>query len=291
MPENGLTTRLREYGRLMRVDRPIGTYLLLWPALWALWLSSAGRPQLTVLLVFVAGVFLMRSAGCVINDYADRHFDGHVARTRDRPLARGAVSPREALVLFAVLCVLAFALVLLLNPLTVAMSLVAVALAAVYPYFKRITHLPQVVLGLAFSWSIPMAYTAHTNALPPVEAWLLYGAAVLWTVAYDTMYAMVDRADDVRIGIKSTAVLFAGLDRLIIGILQALVLVLLAAVGLFHQLGIWYYAGLAVAAGLAVREQFMIRDREPGRCFAAFLHNSWFGAAVFGGIFLHYLLG
>ncbi|MDZ7750707.1 MAG: 4-hydroxybenzoate octaprenyltransferase [Gammaproteobacteria bacterium] len=290
MPDPGLAGRLREYGRLMRVDRPIGTYLLLWPALWALWLSSAGHPDPVVLLVFVAGVFLMRSAGCVINDYADRHFDGHVARTRDRPLARGAVTPREALVLFAVLCALAFALVLLLNPLTVAMSLVAVLLAAIYPYFKRITHLPQLVLGLAFSWSIPMAYTAHTDALPPFEAWLLYGAAVMWTVAYDTMYAMVDRVDDVRIGIKSTAVLFGGMDRLIIGVLQAMVLVLLGIVGQLHQLGAWYYAGLVVAAGLAIREQAMIRHREPARCFAAFLHNSWFGAAVFGGIFLHYLL-
>ena len=290
MTPQALTGRLREYGRLMRVDRPIGTYLLLWPALWALWLSSDGRPDLLVTLVFVAGVFLMRSAGCVINDFADRDFDPHVARTRNRPLARGTVSPREALVLFAVLCLAAFGLVLLLNPLTVAMSLVALALAVVYPFLKRFTHLPQVWLGLAFSWSIPMAYTAQTDSLPPLAGWLLYLAGVLWTVAYDTMYAMVDRDDDLQIGVKSTAVLFASLDRLMIGVLQGAVLLLLVVVGELNGLGPFYYAGLAVAAGLAVHEQVMIREREPARCLAAFLHNSWFGAAVFAGIFVHFLV-
>lgn len=281
--------RLHQYAQLTRINRPIGAFLLLWPTLWALWIAAAGVPDLPVLLVFVLGVLLMRSAGCVINDYADRKVDPHVRRTRERPIAAGRVAPAEALRLFVVLCVAAFALVLLMNFLTVALSVVAVALAAVYPFMKRYTYLPQVVLGAAFGWAVPMAFAAQTGTLPQV-AWVVFVANVLWATAYDTIYAMVDRDDDLRIGVKSTAILFGDMDRPMVALLQALVLFALVMVGQDQELGIWYYLGLAVAAAFAGYEQFLIRDRSREGCFRAFLHNNWFGAAVFAGLALDYAL-
>lgn len=280
--------RARVYARLMRIDRPIGTLLLLWPALWALWIAAEGMPDVHVLVVFVLGVFLMRSAGCVINDYADRAIDGHVTRTKHRPFARGEVTPREALTLFAVLCLLAFLLVLTLNTLTILLSFAAVVLAATYPFMKRHTYLPQVHLGMAFAWSVPMAFAALTGAVPQ-EAWLLYIAAILWTTAYDTMYAMVDRDDDLRIGVKSTAILFAEQDRLIIALIQALTLIVLLVAGSRFELGGAFTLGLLAAAGLAAWQQYLIRRRESAACFHAFLNNNWFGAAIFAGIVFHYL--
>ena len=284
MSRGVLAERLHQYVRLTRLDRPIGTLLLLWPTLWSLWLASGGRPDPLVTAVFVAGVVLMRSAGCVINDYADRAIDPHVRRTRSRPLARGAVSPREALVLFAVLTLIAFGLVLLMNRMTVALSVVAVILAITYPFMKRHTHLPQVHLGLAFGWAVPMAWTAQTGHLPPLEGWLLLVATVLWAVAYDTMYAMVDREDDRHIGVKSTAILFGDLDRVLIGGFQIATLGVLTVVGVLADLGLFWYLGLAVAAALGAYQQVLIRDREPRQCFRAFLNNNWVGAAVFAGL-------
>ncbi len=281
--------RLQTYIRLMRLDKPIGILLLLWPTLWALWIAGEGGPDLLVLFVFVTGVVLMRSAGCVINDFADRDFDGRVARTRHRPVATGEVSPRQALNLFLGLTLTAFLLVQFMNTLTVALSFAGAALAATYPFSKRYTHLPQVHLGLAFGWAVPMAFAAQTGAVPKA-AWLLLIAATLWAVVYDTMYAMVDREDDLRIGVKSTAILFAESDRLIIGIVQALMLFDLLAVGHVVKLGWVYHLGLVVAAGLAAYHQYLIKDRLPERCFQAFLHNNWLGAAVFAGIAGDYLL-
>ncbi len=278
------------YARLMRLDKPIGIYLLLWPTLWALWIAGEGKPDLLVLGVFVLGVVLMRSAGCVINDYADRNIDPHVARTCKRPVASGEVKPREALILFGVLCMLAFALVLLMNPLTVYLSFVAVALAALYPFMKRYTNLPQVVLGAAFGWAVPMAFAAQTGEVPRI-AWLLFVATVLWTTAYDTMYGMVDREDDLKIGVKSTAILFGESDRVVIAVLQLLALGALVLAGQAASLDGYYYFGLALAAGLVLYQQYLIREREPVACFKAFLNNHWFGAAVFSGIVLAYLAG
>ncbi|WJW76790.1 4-hydroxybenzoate octaprenyltransferase [Thiohalobacter sp. IOR34] len=280
--------RLYQYYLLMRLDRPIGILLLLWPTLWALWMAAGGLPDLQVLLVFVAGVVLMRSAGCVINDFADRRIDPHVRRTRERPIAAGRVSPREALLLFAVLCLAAFALVLTLNRLTVLLSFGALALAALYPFTKRYTRLPQVVLGAAFGWAIPMAFAAQTGEVPRL-AWLLFTVNVLWATAYDTMYAMVDREDDLKIGVKSTAILFGEADRLVIGVLQLLVLLGLVLAGRLASLGLLYHFGLLLAAGFALYQQYLIRRRDAEGCFAAFLNNNWFGAAVFVGIVLDYL--
>ena len=277
----------RAYARLMRLHRPIGTLLLLWPTLWALWLAAEGLPDLDVLAVFVLGTLLMRSAGCVINDYADRHFDGHVERTRDRPLATGEVEPRRALALFGVLVLAAGLLVLTRNALTIQLAFVAVALAAVYPFMKRHTYLPQVWLGAAFAWSVPMGFAAQTGAVPPL-AWLLLSAVVLWVLVYDTQYAMVDREDDLRIGIKSTAILFDDADRPVIGILQGLLLVDLWLVGRQAELGLPYLLGLGAAAALAVYQQWLIRARAPAGCFRAFLNNNWFGLAVFAGIAASY---
>ena len=280
--------RLREYALLMRLHRPIGILLLLWPTLWALWIAGQGRPDLKVLIVFVLGVVLMRSAGCVINDYADRDFDPHVERTRERPIAAGRVSPREALVLFVILCVAAFGLVLFMNPLTIALSAVAVLLGASYPFTKRYTHLPQLYLGVAFGWSIPMAFAAQTGAVPPL-AWVLFAANVLWVIAYDTAYAMVDRDDDLRIGIKSTAILFGTYDRLMVGLSHTAALGLLVLIGAVAGRGMAYYFGLAVAAGLAAYQQRLIRERSRAGCFQAFLNNNRFGAAVFAGLLADYL--
>jgi len=281
--------RLRRYALLVRLNRPIGIFLLLWPALWALWIAGDGRPPWQVVLVFVLGVVCMRSAGCAINDYADRHFDGRVARTRDRPLATGLVSPREALWVFVGLSLVAFALVLTLDRQTVLLSLGALALAAAYPFMKRFTHLPQVVLGAAFGWAAPMAFSAVQGVVPPL-AWWLFLAAVLWALIYDTEYAMVDREDDRAIGIKSTAILFGRYDRLIIALLQLLLLGLLAWIGWNAARGAGYWAGLVVGAGLFAWQQYLIRERRPARCFAAFLNNNWFGMSVFLGLALDYAL-
>jgi len=280
--------RLLLYAYLMRLHKPIGIFLLLWPALWALWIAGEGAPDPLVVFVFVAGVVLMRSAGCVINDYADRRFDPHVARTRDRPIAAGRVATREALILFAVLCLLAFGLVLLMNRLTILLSLAGAFLAVSYPFMKRYTHLPQVYLGAAFGWAVPMAFAAQTGGVPR-EAWLLFVATVLWATAYDTMYGMVDREDDLKIGVKSTAILFGEADRAIIAIVQVLLLLALLLAGQAAGLGGYYYFGLLLAAALAVYQQYLIREREPQACFRAFLNNNWFGAAVFAGILLDYL--
>jgi len=280
--------RVTQYYYLTRLHRPIGILLLLWPTGWALWAAAGGWPDWPVLLVFLLGVVLMRSAGCVINDFADRDFDPQVSRTRERPIASGRVTPKEALWLFAGLCLLAFLLVLSMNRLTIYLSFVAVALAAIYPFMKRYTHLPQVVLGMAFGWSIPMAFAAQTGEVPRI-AWLIYVINVLWSVIYDTMYAMVDREDDLRAGVKSTAVLFAEADRVIIGILQAFMLLGLLLLGTQLGLSTAYNAGVAVAAGLSLYQQYLIRNREPAACFKAFLNNSWLGFAVFAGLFLSYL--
>jgi 4-hydroxybenzoate polyprenyltransferase len=289
MQAREIAERLYHYALLMRLNRPIGIFLLLWPTLWALWIGSAGRPDPLALIVFVLGVVLMRSAGCVINDYADRDIDPHVQRTAQRPLAAGKVSPREALILFAVLCLIAFLLVLLMNRLTVLMSFAAVLLAVSYPFAKRYTHLPQVHLGAAFGWAVPMVFAAQTGSVPQV-AWLLFIATVLWATAYDTMYAMVDRADDLRIGVKSTAILFGDADRVIIGFIQGLMLSAMILIGMRVHLGWPYYAGLSVALGLAVYQQVLIKDRTPALCLKAFLNNNWFGAAIFAGIVAHYFL-
>lgn len=281
--------RLRDYAQLMRLHRPIGSLLLLWPVLWALWFAGAGRPNALVFVVFVAGVVLMRSAGCVINDYADRGFDPHVERTRDRPLASGRVSPREALVLFVLLSLIAFMLVLSMNRLTILLSFVGAALAASYPFMKRWTHFPQFYLGAAFGWGIPMAFAAQTGALP-ADAWILFAANIFWAAAYDTAYAMVDRDDDIKIGVKSTAILFGRADRLMVAVFHALTLGLLIWVGARNLLGLPYYMGLAAAAGLALYQQWLMRARSRDGCFRAFLNNNWFGAAVFAGLVLDYLI-
>ncbi|HET6396914.1 MAG TPA: 4-hydroxybenzoate octaprenyltransferase [Pseudoxanthomonas sp.] len=281
--------RLGQYWKLVRGDRPIGVLLLLWPTWWALWLAAGGAPPLWTLFVFTAGVWLTRSAGCVINDYADRWLDPQVERTRGRPLATGAVSGREALAVFAVLMLVAFALVLTLNRLTVWLSFAGLFLAATYPYLKRYTYLPQVYLGMAFGWGIPMAFAAVQGTVPAL-AWLLYCANILWATAYDTWYAMVDRDDDLRAGSKSTAILFGDLDLVAQGVLYALAFLALALAGRQAQLGMAYWAGLGVAALLVAWEFWIARRRERGPCFRAFLHNNWVGAAVFAGIAAHYLM-
>jgi 4-hydroxybenzoate polyprenyltransferase len=288
-----LRQRLRRqwphYVALTRLNRPIGIFLLLWPTWWALLIAGDGRPDAWVTVVFTLGVVLMRSAGCVINDLADRGFDGHVRRTRTRPIVAGEVRPNEALVLFLMLCAAAFALVLTTNFYTIMLSFVGVLLAASYPFAKRYTHLPQFHLGLAFGWGIPMAFAAQTGALP-AAAWLLLIVNVLWSVVYDTMYAMVDREDDIRIGVKSTAILFGDADRFIIGVLQASMLGTLWLIGANLDLRWPYYMGLIVAAVLFVYHQYLIRRREPENCFRAFLHNNWAGMAIFVGLLASYLV-
>jgi 4-hydroxybenzoate polyprenyltransferase len=286
--ENQFRNAMTLYARLMRLDRPIGTLLLLWPMLWGLWIASEGRPDPHVFAIFVLGVIVMRAAGCVINDFADRKLDAHVRRTRDRPLASGQVAPFEALLLFAGLGLIAIGLVLTLNRLSQLLAIVGAALAIVYPFTKRVFSLPQFVLGAAFTWSIPMVYAAQTGAVPRL-AWLLFFAGLLWSAAYDTMYAMVDREDDLKIGIKSTAILFGDLDRLIIGIMQLMVLLALWLVGNEAHLGIAYRCGLALAACFALYQQRLIRARRPEDCFRAFLNNNYFGMAVFLGLVLDYL--
>ncbi len=281
--------KLLYYIQLVRLNRPIGIYLLLWPTLWALWFAAEGLPDLQILFIFIAGVVLMRSAGCAINDYADREFDPHVSRTKLRPLAAGLITPKEALAVFISLSLIAFLLALRLNALTLVLSIVALFLAITYPFMKRFHHLPQVHLGAAFSWAIPMAFTAITGEFPSLIAWLLFIAAVLWTTAYDTMYAMCDREDDLKIGVKSSAILFGQHDRLIVGILQALTLILLGIVGVLANRGLWYWLGLGIAVGFALYQQWLIRKREPMPSLQAFLNNHWLGMAIFIGLALDYI--
>lgn len=280
--------KLLAFHRLMRTDKPIGALLLLWPTLWALWVATPGVPPLWILLVFVAGVWLMRAAGCVVNDYADRKFDGHVKRTANRPLPSGAVTEKEARGLFVVLVLVAFALVLTLNIMTILLSVAALALAWIYPFMKRYTHLPQVVLGAAFGWSIPMAFSAVSESVP-LSCWIMFLANILWAVAYDTQYAMVDRDDDVKIGIKSTAILFGRHDKLIIGILQVAVLALMTAIGWINGLGWSYYAAVVVAGALFVYQQMLIAGRDRDACFKAFLNNNYVGLVLFLGLAVSYL--
>src|SRR5579859_2561219 len=282
-----MRARTWAYLRLMRMNKPIGAFLLLWPTLWALWLATEGRPTPKLFSVFVAGVFVMRAAGCIINDYADRGYDPQVTRTRERPLATGEVSVIEALALFVVLGLIAFGLVSTLNTLCLQLAFVGLALAMSYPFMKRYTYLPQPYLGLAFGWGIPMAFAAAQGNVPDV-AWLIFIANILWATVYDTMYAMVDRADDLKIGVKSTAILFGSMDKKIMGILQLLLLANLALLGSRMQLGAVYYIGLGFAACFAVYQQRLIRKREPEKCLQAFMNNNWFGASVFAGILLHY---
>lgn len=278
-------TKLQAYSRLMRINKPIGTLLLLWPTFWALWLSDMAHPPLLVFIVFTAGVFIMRAAGCVINDFADRKVDGHVKRTHQRPLPSGAVSAKEAKVLFVGLALVAFALVLTMNLMTILLSVVGLALAWTYPFMKRYTHLPQVVLGAAFGWAIPMAWAAVSESLPLV-CWLVFLANICWTVAYDTMYAMVDRDDDLKIGIKSTAILFGRYDKLIVGLLQLATLLLMVVVGILQHLNSAFYWSLLLAAVLFVHQQKLIAQRERDACFQAFLNNNYVGMALFVGVLL-----
>ena len=283
------TSKTRAMLQLIRFDKPIGTLLLLWPTLWALWIAAEGVPDADLLVIFLLGTFLTRSAGCIVNDLADRHVDGAVARTSGRPLVTGAVSVKEALLLFFTLMLLAFGLVLLTNTLTIQLSIVAVLLASTYPFMKRYTHLPQVVLGLAFSWGIPMAFTAQLNQLPPA-LWLLFLGNLWWIVAYDTKYAMVDREDDIHAGVKSTAILFGVYDRLAVAILQILCLLTLYLAGREFSLGLYFKLSLVVAAAMFGYQQYLIRDRDRDACFRAFLHNNWVGLAIFVGIVLHYAI-
>lgn len=277
------SSKLRAYALLMRIDKPIGIYLLLWPALWALWIAAEGIPPLDLLLIFTAGVFLTRSAGCVINDFADRKIDGHVKRTAQRPIPSGMVTAKEALILFAVLMLCAFVLVLFTNIETIMLSFGGLVLAACYPFMKRYTHLPQVFLGAAFAWSIPMAFTAVSGEVPHL-AWLIYIATLLWTVAYDTMYGMVDRDDDVKLGVKSTAILFGDADKLIIGLLQLCTLITLVILGTRLEFNFVYYISVAATAGLFIYQQVLIRFRQRERCFQAFLNNHYAGLILFIGI-------
>lgn len=283
----GVVTQLRNYGKLMRIDKPIGFWLLLWPTLWALWLAGVGRPDPGLFVVFVLGVFVMRSAGCVLNDYADRKIDPYVERTRTRPLASGAVAPFEALILFAALGLIAIGLATMLNRPARLLAIVAAGLTIAYPFIKRFVSIPQFVLGAAFGWAVPMAFAAQTAEIPQL-AWLVFGIALIWAVVYDTFYAMVDREDDRRLGVKSTAILFGDVDLFVIAGLQILMLLALVLVGLRAELGFWYYLSVGGAAGLMAYHQWLAHDRQPAGCFAAFLHNHNIGIVIFVGIVLHY---
>lgn len=283
-----MNDKCQAYIQLMRLDRPIGILLLLWPTLSALWIAAEGWPDPLVLVIFVLGVVVMRSAGCVINDYADRHIDGKVVRTMNRPLATGALSENDALKLFAGLGVLAFVLVIFLNDLTILMSIVGLFLAATYPFMKRYTHLPQIYLGAAFGWAIPMAFAAQTGTVPMI-AWLLFVANVIWSTIYDTFYAMADREDDVLAGVKSTAILFGDDDKAIIAILQVTFLIAMLMVGSQLELSFIYYIGVLVTLGLFLYQQHLVRDRQAAACLQAFLNNNWVGAALFAGIVMHYV--
>jgi 4-hydroxybenzoate polyprenyltransferase len=279
---------LTQYAYLMRLDKPIGILLLLWPTLWALWLASKGQPDLKILAIFVGGVILMRSAGCVLNDFADRRFDGHVQRTRQRPLASGKVSIVEALVIAALLSLCAFLLVLQCNFLTIILAFVGAGLTLFYPFMKRFTHLPQVGLGAAFTWGVPMAFAAELGKVD-VSAWFLFFSGMLWPIIYDTMYAMVDREDDIKIGVKSTAILFNQKDRLLIGVLQIAFVICLAVLGLIFELNSIYYTSIFIVTLLFIYQQSLLRNHEPQLCFKAFLNNNWVGFTIFAAIVLSYL--
>lgn len=285
--KQSVVTQLRNYGKLMRVDKPIGTWLLLWPTLWALWLAGEGHPDPGLFVVFVVGVFVMRSAGCVLNDYADRKIDPYVERTRTRPIPSGAVAPMEALMLFVALSLIAIGLATMLNRPARMLAIIAAGLTVAYPFIKRIVSIPQFVLGAAFGWAVPMAFAAQTGQTSQL-AWLVFGTALIWAVIYDTFYAMVDREDDRKIGVKSTALLFGDVDLFVIAALQVLMLAALVLVGLRAELGFWYYLSVAAAAGLMGYHQWLARDRQPAGCFAAFLHNHNIGFVVFVGIVLNY---
>lgn len=288
LPRLGST--LYQYALLMRLHRPIGIWLLMWPMLWALWIASNGRPDERVLIVFMAGAVLMRSAGCVINDYADRDIDPFVKRTRDRPLAARRLSPQEALLLFTALSLITTGLVYTLHPLAQLLAVAGGALAVTYPFMKRVFPLPQFYLGAAFGIAVPMAFAAQLGEVPRI-GWVMLIATMLWVGVYDTLYAMVDREDDLRIGVKSTAILFGDADRFIVGVMQLMVLFALGLIGRDLELGSWYWAGLAAGAVLFLWQQWLIRKRDPDRCFQAFNNNNYFGMVVFLGILLHYILG
>ena len=283
----GVISQLRNYAKLMRIDKPIGIWLLLWPMLWALWLAGEGHPDQGLFVVFMLGVFIMRSAGCVLNDYADRKIDPYVERTRTRPIASGAVAPVEALILFAALGLIAIGLATMLNRQAQLLAIVAAGLTIAYPFIKRYVSIPQFVLGAAFGWAVPMAFAAQTGETPQL-AWLVFAVALVWAVIYDTFYAMVDREDDIKVGVKSTAILFGDVDLFVIAGLQTLMLLGLIFVGLRAALGFWYFAAVAIAACLMAYHLWLARDRQPAGCFAAFLHNHIIGLVVFMGIVLHY---
>ncbi|EPB5149448.1 4-hydroxybenzoate octaprenyltransferase [Morganella morganii] len=281
-------SKWQAYSRLMRTDRPIGSLLLLWPTYWALWIAARGVPDWHILIIFTIGVFSMRAAGCVINDFADRKFDGSVERTKNRPLPRGDVTEKEAKILFAVLVLVSFGLVLTLNTMTIWLSVAGLALAWVYPFVKRVSHLPQVVLGAAFGWSIPMAFAAVSESLP-AECWLLFAVNIVWSVVYDTQYAMVDRNDDLKIGVKSTAILFGRFDKMIIGILQLVMILMLLWIGMMVNLSGIFYWSLLLAGALFVYQQRLMADRERDPCFQAFMNNNYVGFILFLGMLVSYL--
>jgi 4-hydroxybenzoate polyprenyltransferase len=283
----GVITQLRNYAKLMRIDKPVGIWLLLWPVLWSLWLAGEGHPDPGLFVVFVLGVFVMRSAGCVLNDYADRNIDPYVERTRSRPIASGAVAPIEALILFAALSLIAIGLATLLNKPAQLLAIVAAVLTIIYPFVKRFVSIPQFVLGAAFGWAVPMAFAAQTGGTSQL-AWLVFGVTLVWAVIYDTFYAMVDRKDDIKLGAKSTAILFGEVDLFVVAGLQVLMLVGLVLIGLRAALGFWFYASVAFAACLMAYHLWLARDRQPAGCFAAFLHNHFIGLVILIGILLHY---
>ena len=280
--------KFKQYLLLIRLNKPIGIFLLLWPTLWGLWIASEGFPNTQIMIVFLFGVFLMRSAGCILNDIIDKDFDKFVARTQNRPLASDKLSSIEAFIVAISLIFIAFLLVLTTNTLTVQLSFVAIILAGTYPFLKRHTYLPQFFLGLTFGWSIPMAFAATTNSIPKI-AWLLLIANILWVVVYDTIYAMIDREDDLKIGIKSTAILFDDADRFIIGLIQSLVLIALIVIGQQASLNTIYYFSLIIGGCLFLYQLYLIRNRDPKKCMQAFLNNNWFGLVVFIGLFINYL--
>jgi 4-hydroxybenzoate polyprenyltransferase len=282
-----LVSQLRNYGKLMRIDKPIGIWLLLWPTLWALWLAGEGSPDQGLFVVFMLGVVVMRSAGCVLNDYVDRKIDPYIERTRSRPIASGAVAPFEALILFTALSLIAIGLATMLNRPAQMLAIVAAVLTVAYPFIKRFISIPQFILGAAFGWAVPMAFAAQTAETPEL-AWLVFGTAMIWAVIYDTFYAMVDREDDLKVGVKSTAILFGEVDLFVIAGLQALMLVALLLIGFRAGLSAWYYLSVAVAAVLMAYHLWLARERQPAGCFAAFLHNHYIGMVVFIGIVLHY---
>jgi len=282
-----IVSQVRNYGKLMRVDKPVGTWLLMWPTLWALWLAGEGTPDQGLFLVFMAGVFVMRSAGCVLNDFVDRKIDPYVERTRTRPLATGAVTPFEALTLFVALGLIAVGLASMLNELAQMLAIVGGALTFAYPFIKRYVSIPQFVLGAAFGWAVPMAFAAQTGGTPEL-AWLVFGTALVWAVIYDTFYAMVDREDDRKAGVKSTAILFGEVDLFVIAGLQGLMLLALVLIGYRAELSAWYYGSLVIAAGMMGWHLWLARDRQPAGCFEAFLKNHYIGMVVFIGIVLHY---